>query len=219
MEAVAAPTIVPAPVTLVSSFNEPDPTTGVWTCVETVFKNGKGYRCGKCFPAGRQQGANVTNHMLKKHNKAKPKEEGKKRVRKRPTAAPARGCGGAAGGGAHSVETWSMSGSDDGGRASYFEQLVHERKKVKALKGRVRLLEESAAAASRAAAANLAVAVSCAKKLLGVYFVCVCVCVCVCVLYVSEMRSVCAQIWLGCRLAPPRALLPPLVRVPMASVR
>jgi hypothetical protein len=46
-----------------------------------------------------------------------------------------------------------------------------------ALSVRVRMLEESAAAASRVAEANLAVAVSCAKRLLGVYFVCVCVCV------------------------------------------
>jgi flagellar motor protein MotB len=111
--------------------------------------------------------------MLKKHNKAVPKDPSKKRDRRKaipaPTIvpAPARGTGGmAAGAGGSSVV--SVSDSDDGSLVSFQEQLRFERQRTKALLQRVKLLEEAAKDNAAAAKANLDVAVKCAKKLLGV---------------------------------------------------
>jgi hypothetical protein len=181
VRAVPAPTIVPPPVIIVESFNPKDERTGEWTCIEPIILDGVRTTCGYCFPPGRQQGANITNHMQKKHNKAVAKDPTKKRVRRKAIAAPVRGCGGAASGAAASSFV-SLSDSDDDSSVSFLEQLRFEKKRTQALLERVNLLEE-------AAKANLAVAVSCAKKLLGVYVVCVCVCV----YYVCLKCGVCAH--------------------------
>jgi hypothetical protein len=159
-------------LTYVSSFNKPDRQTGEWTCMEPIIEDGVAMLCGKCFPAGRQQAANITNHMAKSHFKAVLRLEGAKRKRKKsdkpskttasagmPSARPKK----------PAQAAQAFSGSEDGTVAtgSSRSSLLEALRENKALKKRVMELQASKDA-------NLAIAIHVGKQLLGTSCVAAC---------------------------------------------